>query len=366
MFRISSTGVRNVARYLRFHWQLTTSTLTDYRTYARSAWANPRNNSHANRLGQLSVYAHALEKGLSHADLRMPFGHLPMANMLTVLRKHLVAGQVEDERVGLAIATGQSVVEEHARHGVQLPGHAQELQDILNRTLDSKQPGPVATVGARVESGDRAAIHSEEFATFVRSRHSVRNFSSATVDPASISEAVATAVHSPSSCNRQPWKVHVASEPTSIRKLLELQGGLRGWDQPGKLLVVAADSAMYGNPYERVAPYVDGGLFAMTLVLALHAEGMATCMLNANQPPSVLSEVHTLLGMDPSELIVCYIALGYPKDSFRVPVSARVPVSSVIRGESHAGFTEAVHRTAPRGTESSRGPVPRVPPGESS
>lgn len=162
------------------------------------------------------------------------------------------------------------------------------------------------------------------------SRHSVRTYSGDDVPLSVIEEAVQIAGNSPSSCNRQPWKDRVLNQSDSISEILDLQGGLKGWSIPSKLVAITTDRALYADPSERQVAFVDGGLFAMSLVYALHARGIATCMLNAAHSPRTLGRVRRRLALDHSEALICYVAVGMQAGEPQSPRSLKLPPETIL------------------------------------
>lgn len=319
------------AQRVRFRWLLTRSIIKEYRRYSRSGWGNPSNKLSGNVDGQLSVYSHALEKGLSHPHPRVPFGEYALGGILAAL-KNPEQGP-DDSRALVACAVAREVIDVHDAQGIELERQASSLERIIETgKLSSPVEDVRPLVGARRSVGEIVPSDlGEAFDQVTATRHSIRTFQSLAVPVDEIRQAISLAIRAPSSCNRQPWKVYLVENREIIRTLLELQGGLRGWGEPACLLTITSDSALYGNPYERHVPFVDGGLFAMTLVYALHTRGLANCMLNAAQPDHVASSVRRILGASFSEVIVCFIAVGYAKDDTVFPKSPRIPVESVLK-----------------------------------
>lgn len=168
-------------------------------------------------------------------------------------------------------------------------------------------------------------------------RRSVRTYKQMAVETKVILQAVQVAQYCPSACNRQPWKVHIYSSRKDIDGLLELQNGNRGFGHAiPTLIAVTADMACFFDASERHQPYVDGGIFAMGLVLALQARGVASCCLNWCVEPAVDKAAHARGRIDDREIIVMFISLGYPADGAVVPRSPRRAIQSVV--VSHTEF----------------------------
>lgn len=162
-------------------------------------------------------------------------------------------------------------------------------------------------------------------------RRSVRNFESKPVSQEILRHAVAAAQLSPSACNRQPCKVVAVSDESLRASLLAHQNGNTGFGHMAPLLlVVTANADHFFGAIERNQPYIDGGLFAMSLLYALEVHGLATCCLNWCVTPKTDSVVHQLLNLPRSHKIIMFIAVGYPPQQTKVPRSHRKALVDVL------------------------------------
>ena len=162
-------------------------------------------------------------------------------------------------------------------------------------------------------------------------RRSIRNFESKPVEEDILRGAVEAAQLSPSACNRQPCKVVAVTDGNLRAELLSHQNGNAGFGQSAPLLlVITADADHFFGAIERSQPYVDGGLFTMSLLYALEVQGLATCCLNWCVTPKTDLAVHKLLDIPKSQKIIMYIAVGYPHEQTKVPRSHRKALGDVL------------------------------------
>ena len=84
----------------------------------------------------------------------------------------------------------------------------------------------------------------------------------------------------PSACNRQSCKVYFYKDKNVNEELGIIIAGNTGFDwEVQKYIVVTSDISAFYDPFERNQVYVDGGIFTMALVEALHYYGIASCIL---------------------------------------------------------------------------------------
>lgn len=277
----------------------------DWRRYTRYAFTGVRdarvNGRHLE--AQLTLDYHRVEKGLTFKDPKRPFG----------------ASVQEDMGELLPVAQRVSEGDEFWLRSAVDANAALARWNELGEIDDDVSP----------VRGDRNLLADPE--QFFASRHSVRNFSDETVDDEVLDRAVAMAIGSPSVCNRQPWQVRfLRGEDVCSARLF--QNGNRGIDPIPVLAVVTVDSRMFSGRGERNQGWIEGGIFSTSLVYALHALGLDTCMLNMSVPNAVARRLRAEIDIADHDFVVMMIAIGHGAEGARVPRSARRGVTGVRVG----------------------------------
>lgn len=95
--------------------------------------------------------------------------------------------------------------------------------------------------------------------------------------------------------------------------------------------MITTDTRYFIDVTERNQVYVDGGLFAMSLLYALEYERLAACALNTMFDPKRESATRKLLGINESENMIMYLTVGNFKDNYRVPKSYRLSVEQIVK-----------------------------------
>ena len=164
------------------------------------------------------------------------------------------------------------------------------------------------------------------------SRHSVRQFSEQTIDVSDIEKAVKLAMKAPSACNRQSCKAYFYRDKEVNKRLGELIAGNTGFDgEVQNYIVITSDMSAFYDPFERNQVYVDGGIFTMALVEALHYYGIASCILqNGEYKERNLKFKEICKNIPENEKIILFIAIGYYKDNFTYAVSHRKNLDNVL------------------------------------
>ena len=166
----------------------------------------------------------------------------------------------------------------------------------------------------------------EDPEAFFNSRYSVRAFQKGNISQDTMDRAFKLASKTPSVCNRQSWGVFHLSEKKTISKALLLQNGNKDFsDEIDDLLVIATDLSSFDSEIERFQNWVDGGIYSMSLVYALHSLGVSSCFLNLSLPPNKDIKLRKLLNSPAEFSFITMIAIGHPEDEVNLCVSSRTP-----------------------------------------
>lgn len=275
---------------------------------------------------------HGIEKGLSLPSPRPGFGREKVAELIHMLNDYVAQhglDYVAHTAVNALIAYEQFSGEDSLKDLCS----EEELENLRSITTQAQGVSANFQAGAlEVESRQLTDESRLSFEAFCRTRYSVRQFSDKEVAPELIQNAVRTAQKTPSVCNRQSSRVWIVSESDKIEQILQIGGGARGFDDHVKcLLIVTSDLSCFQSPGERNQCWIDGGMFAMSLLYALHAEGLGSCCMNWSKSRHDDLRLRRVMGISDPESIILIIGVGHLPERFAVARSARKPLSEVTR-----------------------------------
>lgn len=171
-----------------------------------------------------------------------------------------------------------------------------------------------------------------KFDVFCKSRHSIRNFTNKDVNIGDIHKAVKLAQTAPSACNRQSSRIYLVTKKDVVNQLLKLQGGCRGFGHlANKAIVITSNIQVYQGRKERNLSCVDGGIFAMNLLYALHYYGLGACPLMCGENSRRTRQVRDWLHIPIHERIIMLVAVGHIPRECNVPESKRLPTDEIFR-----------------------------------
>ena len=166
---------------------------------------------------------------------------------------------------------------------------------------------------------------------FFACRYSIRNFTDEEVDYNLIEQAIRMAQKTPSVCNRQSSKVYIFRNEEDRQLVLSYQNGNRGFGHlVNKVLIVTSDLQNFVSVGERNQCWIDGGMYAMSVVYALHSLGLGTCCLNWSVEYEVDRRLRKAANIPDSEAVIMMIAVGHIPEQLSVAQSPRKSIEEVM------------------------------------
>lgn len=312
-------------KLLRSYWR----DMVRYSKHACLGW-NRNSYDSGQHEGRIIASYHVVEKGLSMPDFRPCFGVPIVKSLIRLLQQ---GGRKFNWCNNINYVTAVQVVRSYMDRHHDLGIDLSEL--YTDEEIDFGKDDPcVLDVVAGSRNYQRETYFSKSqsnFAEFARSRHSCRVFDlDKTVELKKIYDAIDTARFSPSVCNRQCWRVHVYQDKKRVDALLALQDGNRGFGHTiPTILVVTASLKVFDGFKERNQAFIDGGLFSMSLMYALHHQELGCvpmCWLASNERDD---EFRGLAGLSDDEVIMMLLGVGVPVDEFAAPASQRRSIEEI-------------------------------------
>lgn len=275
-----------------------------------------------NLRSKITFHYHAIEKGLSNANLRLGFGERAFNQLFWAMDEYIDKGYPSnDSRFQQAISVIDSYIVLHKKRDFDVSSVEKKYHEYKDYNTGSYELS-----GGFIEM-NRSSLPSFNklpFNEIAASRYSVRDFGVEDISDESIFNAINIATKSPSVCNRQAWQVRYVKTPEVVKDVLKIQGGLSGnGENLNKLLLVTADKQYMNGGHERNQTYIDGGLYTMSLLYALTYFNIASCTLNTNFTLKKELDMRELLGIKESEDLIAFIAIGSYPENLKVAKSPR-------------------------------------------
>lgn len=302
----------------------------DIKRFSKYASLSLYDSSYEQLTSRIMYNVHSIEKGLSRShEFRSGFGKNALSALNDVM---VIYTQKGYNKENLPYVEGRSIFLKYIELHKEMGADISFLNEFVDSSFleDNKLYNRAGVKEIYLE--DKLNNKSKNFYELAHERSSVRDFSGESVDRKIIYRVIQNATKTPSVCNRQGWTVYLVEDKQKIKKLLELQRGFKGYPKlPDKVLTIAVSNSTFLSPVERNEAFIDGGLFAMSVIYGIEYEGLAAVTLNAMMNYKDEKEIRKLLKVDESEQIILFIAVGRFKEKVIVPISDRKDAKSFTK-----------------------------------
>jgi nitroreductase len=268
-----------------------------------------------------------VEKGLTMPTPRPGFGKAVVLGLVNTIMKYeelqLPLTELEFKQ---SVSSLKEYKEFHAKINFDLDIElAEKLELIENRFATVTGLNQIKTTRE-----DYFKDTNQSFDKFCMSRYSVRNYTDKEVPLPVLYECIDLAQKSPSFCNRQPSRVYIVKSPEKKKAILEIQNGNRGFgDLAETLLVISSVISTTKDIHERNENHLNGGMFSMTLLNALHFKKIAACPLNWSVSNDKEEKLRKIIDMPENEIALLIVSCGYAPNEFSIASSPRKTAKEV-------------------------------------
>lgn len=170
-----------------------------------------------------------------------------------------------------------------------------------------------------------------DFKKFAFSRHSIRYFESEyKISQTEFEKAVEIARMSPSACNRQSVRVMLINDENLASKVLEIQGGTRGFKNANNCILIMSDLNNYWYDGEMNTAFIDAGIFTMNLLYSLKYYGIDSCPLIWDDNAYRRDSLDKIIDIPKNYFIMCVLAVGKADLNAKALFSPRKDTNNII------------------------------------
>ncbi len=266
---------------------------------------------------------HTIEKGMSLRNPRKGFGKQKVEVLLHDLEKYFALwGQTDSSFMQYPLSTIGCWIDYTKRSGEDIAKLEQKYHQLVKRCKAEPQGTDCTFTLLSAAIQDKAKGNYKDL---MFSRHSIRYFEPQRVSHEELDKALTIAQQTPSACNRQGWKTYIY-ESEDAHRLVQWQGGARGFEDEIQTAILVTANLRAFLFYEPYQAYVDGGLYAMNLINALHSIGLGTIPLSCGFKRRKLCQMHDEFHIPENEAPIMIIGTGYLPETVRVATSSRKPI----------------------------------------
>lgn len=302
----------------------------DISRFSKTAAFSIYDDSYEQLSARIMYNVHAIEKGLSRThNFRAGFGKQALKTLNDTMTVYTKKGYGLDK---FPYVEGRSIFLKYMELHNEMNADISFIKEIVDPVFLTSEEGYYTAGVKKIYLEDKKMNTEKGFYELSQGRSSVRDFSGDPIEKEAIYRVVKNATKTPSVCNRQGWNVYMVEGESKIAKLLELQRGFKGYPKlPEVILAITVSNNTFLSPVERNEAFVDGGLFAMSIIYGLEYEGLAAVTLNAMMNSKDEKNIRQLINIAESEQIILFVAVGSFKEETVVPISNRKPTSEIIK-----------------------------------
>lgn len=310
------------------HLDLKKNFRRDYDLYKKYSLVFQKDDDIKKKEANLILQYHSLEKGFLFKNMKKGFAEYRIKNLHKILNDEEVIQNASRDQIRTAYQVMCEYYELHqqANYDIEKLYSKEQYEvyrNVLKDSYNSDFSGKIDWTREQFYENINANFHD-----FAHSRKSIREYTGEMISHEILDKVIGLANTAPSVCNRQASNVYLLEDKNQIDAVLKIQGGFAGYTENVKqLLILTNDRKYYYTIGERNQFYIDGGLYLMNLLYALHFYQIGNCPANWGMPISKEKELDKVLKIPESEKIICMIPVGVVKEEFRTTLSCRRPIN---------------------------------------
>lgn len=298
--------------------------LTYYKNYKKFSFIEMKCHDERQFEASITKLYHAVEKGLSYSDYKPGFGRKNIDNLIASMEQYSKKYDVTAFFYETALCVLHEYIEKNRNYGHK----DEELENRVSllKGAPNNSGGVIEFTPFKKQEG------TFDFGNFIKSRHSLRHFSDIPAKTETIIEALEIAQHTPSACNRQGWKARLITNPSLIKDVLANQNGNRGFAQEiSSLIIVTGDLRCSNSSRELYQVFIDGGMYAMNILHAIHDKELASIPLSASLNEKQEKNIRELVNIADYEVFIMFIGVGnYPNHCVTTKSARKEPTVEVL------------------------------------
>ncbi|MCY4780803.1 nitroreductase family protein [Sphingobacterium sp. UT-1RO-CII-1] len=310
--------------WLKHRYDLYRNFYTDLKIFKKYALVFNVNSLH-HKEADLILNYHSLEKGMLFKDMKKGFAAYRIINLHKILEDSTLQRNITRSQIRVGYEVMCKYYELHSNKNWDISDfYTLEQYKAYKKILGASYSCEFSGVYDFTREAFYANINFSNFERFAYSRKSIRDFTGEKIEEDILRKVIQLANTAPSVCNRQASNVYLVEEKKKIDSLLEIQGGFVGYtEHVEQLLILTNNREYYYTIGERNQFYIDGGIYLMNLLYALHFYKVANCPANWGKEAKDDKAVSQIVAIPESEKIICMIPIGICKDEFRTTLSLR-------------------------------------------
>ena len=319
-----------VPTYVKYLYRAIPDYYYDLKRFYKYASNQGVKDSEEKYIGHIVKRYHVIEKGLTMPSPRLGFGKEVVLDLINLCNQYIDIYGTTNVQLHNTIAVLLAYIEFHKDKSFTIAENIVTAIKLLSQRVNNSDVLPQQQI--HITKEEYFNDINKSFEAFSNSRKSVRNYASKDLPIEKILKAIELARNTPTSCNRQSNRIYIYTNQQKIQEILKLQGGSRGFlELANKLIIVTNELGVYESTRERKQGYIDGGIYTMNLLYALHYNKVVCCVLNCGTTKANDLKIRSLISIRDSEALIVMIACGEAVENFEIASSPRIPTENFIK-----------------------------------
>lgn len=285
-----------------------------------------------NKEADLILAYHSLEKGMLFNKMKPRFAKYRIEKAHKILSDKNIIKNAHRSQIKVGYQVVCKYYELHKEKGIDISDFYTEQQySFYKNVLKKEYSDCFRGIHSWTNADFYENIEKRGFNEFANLRKSIRDFTGEKIDVEIINKVIELANTAPSVCNRQASHVYLIENKKQIDDILKVQDGFNGYSENvNQLMIVTNDRKFYYTVGERNQLYIDGGIYVMNLLYALHFYQIANCPANWGKTVKEEKRLQPIIQIPESEKIICLIPIGIAKEKFNTTLSLRRPINETL------------------------------------
>ena len=277
---------------------------------------------------KIILHYHSIEKGFLHENFKFRFGRNIITDLIKLLKKEEIIKNNHLSQIASAYLAICKYYEKHQESKVDISDYYSKADYVYFKSLTTLNNDIVLLH----KKSDYFNNSENTFAHFTKSRKSIRNFTDEKISFDTIQNVIKLAKTAPSVCNRQPIRIYYVDKKQTIDKIFDIQKGLKGYTESiFQLLIIVSDRNYFYKIGERNQMYIDGGIFLMNLLHALHYYKIGACPAHWGINYKQDLKIKKLIGLHNSQKVISLLPIGIPNNEFKTTMSLRRSNDEILK-----------------------------------
>lgn len=290
----------------------------------------------------ITYYSHSIEKSLSNPNFERGHAFSVAKELVNLLQQY--SNLKFDKNSPAYRSAVDNLNELYLRH--KDSKYKNDVKGMVASFLEGSTDDAIKIGGSlTMRISEKQNNSTKNFKELSSGRHSVRDYLDKQVNEEDIREVIEIAQKSPSACNRQQARVYYMTDKKVISEILGIQGTLKDYPTPPLLFLITATDDAYILDTENNNGYIDGSLFAMSLLYALEYKGIGACPLHTMFTDEVRTRVMSMLNIPENEKLIFFISAGYFSEQILACRSFRYPIEYVSRKITRLSPSDSSRKT---------------------